>query len=181
MGEGHDRMLGCLEWLTRHTHQPWATWKWSTRGMRLNNLKPCSPRDDHPLRSVAGVQPGGTTPSLLHLPHSQPFPPLRRPGNWHPHPTCGVILESHEGEAETHEGLPPPPVARVTSTKGKDMGRLEKRSSPPSYKILHGNTQRDLTLYNALPPSYTSLPPFLNHNSHFHHAHLLCIRVFIPL
>ena len=112
-----------------------------------NAAKPCSPRDDHPLGSVAGVQPGGTTPSRLHSPHSQPFPPLRRPGNWRPHPTCGIILESCEGEAETHEGLPPPPVAGVTSTNlcgGKDMGRLEKRRSPPPYKILHSV----ISLYN---------------------------------
>ena len=112
-----------------------------------NNSKPCSPRDDHPLGSVAGVQPGGTTPSRLHSPHSQPFPPLRRPSNWRPHPTCGIVLESCEGEAETHEGLPPPPVAGVTSTNlcgGKDMGRKEKRRSPQSCKILHGSTQSDL-------------------------------------
>ena len=78
-----------------------------------DNSKPCSPRDDHPLGSVAGVQPGGTTSSRLHSSHSEPFPPLRQPGNWRPHPTCGIVLESCEGEAETHEGLPPPPVAGV--------------------------------------------------------------------
>ena len=36
-----------------------------------DNSKPCSPRDDHPLGSVAGVQPGGTTSSRLHSSHSE--------------------------------------------------------------------------------------------------------------
>ena len=132
--------------------------------MRLpNNSKPCSPRDDRPLGSVAGVQPGGTT---LHSSHSEPFPPLRRPGDWRPHPTCGIVLESSEGESETHEGLSPPPVAGVPRQVYVEGETWEDRKRgvllhPAGY----GTAVPSLILTHPPSLTYTSLPPFLY--SHF--------------
>ena len=132
-----------------------------------DNSKPCSPRDDHPLGSVAGVQPGGTTSSRLHSSHSEPFPPLRRPGNWRPHPTCGIVLESCEGEAETHEGLSPPPVAGVPRRVYVEGETWEDRKRDV---LLHParycSAVPSLILTHPHSLTYTSLPPFLDIVTH---------------
>ena len=127
------------------SHQPWATWKWTTRGMRLSHVAPGTTIHSDQWRAysqVAQLPPVSTHHTVNHSLHFVDQATGVHTQHVESYWNC-VKVKLYE----THEGLPPPPVAGVTSTNlcgGKDMGRLEKRRSPPPYKILHSV----ISLYN---------------------------------
>ena len=62
--------------------------------------------DNSSQRPVGSIQPCSAA-AISHIPqYCEPLASLHRPRHWDPHSECGILLESCEGQVQTHERRP---------------------------------------------------------------------------